>query len=80
MSIVSQPLEIIPSQFPYPVSHVPRTHVPAVHVGTECGKKVHGLEQVPQFIGSVARLASQPLNPLPSQSEYPDAQDSIAHR
>jgi hypothetical protein len=79
-TFVSHPLPINPSQSAQPASHAPRPQTPAVHApALECGCTGHVLPQAPQFIGSVAKLASHPLAAKLSQSPYPIVQPVKTH-
>src|SRR3954466_9796845 len=69
----SQPLKLTPSQFPKPALHEATTHALFAQPGTAFGR-LHALPQPPQFFGSDASSASQPLPAFPSQSAYPTAQ------
>jgi hypothetical protein len=60
---VSQPA-IIALQSPKPVAHVAVPQVPVAQTAPAPG---HALPQVPQFVGEMAVLVSQPLDALPSQ-------------
>jgi hypothetical protein len=59
----------MPLQKWYPVMHVP-PHTPAVHVAVPFITGGHAV-QVPQCERSFVRLASQPLDAMPSQSPNP---------
>ena len=63
---VSQPFDRRPSQFPYPPLHaIP--HCPPLHVAVPF-VPLHTVEHVPQRVGVVRRLTSQPFAGRPSQS------------
>ena len=66
LRLVSQPLAALPSQSPKPAVQV-TPHAPAAQVAVPLVAS-HALPQRPQFATVVARLVSQPLAGLPSQS------------
>ena len=64
---VSQPFSTVPSQFPYPTLHaIP--HSPLLHVAVPL-VPLHVVAHVPQRLGVVCRLTSQPL--AGSLSQFP---------
>jgi hypothetical protein len=69
-SVVSQPLSALPSQFPNPAAHAPRTQAPPVH-DPEALAYVHTVVHEPQCAGSVPKFASQPFANEPSQLPKP---------
>jgi len=70
---VSQPLLGTPSQFKKPPVQLPTRQTPPTQVAVAFGR-LHELPQNPQLFGSDARLVSQPLLVLLSQSIRPGAQ------
>ena len=68
----SQPLAALPSQLPKPAAQV-MPHAPAAHEGVPL-VALQALPQPPQWAGLVAKLVSQPLAALPSQSPKPALQ------
>ena len=75
---VSQPLPVIPSQFPQPAAHPPMEHAPAVQVEVAWAS-AHRVPQPPQLFGSSAVRTSQPLARSPSHSAEPVAHAPGAH-
>jgi hypothetical protein len=71
--LVSQPLLASLSQSPKPALQV-KPHAPAAQVLVLFGREGHTVPQAPQFAVSAARLVSQPLALLLSQSP-----NSVAH-
>ena len=69
---VSQPFATAPSQFPYPTAHV-IPQAPLVQVAVPF-VLLHVVAHVPQRLGVVCRLTSQPLTGSLSQFPYPVAQ------
>src|SRR5438093_109284 len=62
-AVLSHPLAGMPSQSKWPALQAAMEHAPPVHAGTALGSE-HALEHVPQWLGSVSRLLSQPSSPL----------------
>jgi hypothetical protein len=71
LSCVSQPLVLCPSQLPQPLLQVPRVHT-LLTQEAEAWAKEHTLVQLPQVCTLLVRLASQPLDTLPSQLPQPE--------
>jgi hypothetical protein len=73
---LSQPLEMLPSQSPYPVAHA-KVQVPALHAALVFGAPTpaHARPHAPQFVALPSRLTSQPLVALLSQSAKPAAHE-----
>jgi hypothetical protein len=67
--LTSQPLEIVPSQFEYPVLQLCSTHVPVAQLEVAFAR-LHVTPQAPQFV-LVFSEVSQPLTTLPSQLANP---------
>lgn len=70
VTFTSQPSRGLPLQFANPDAHT-SPHAPARHVAVEFGPKGHTVEQLPQWVGSEFRLASQPFDATPSQLAKP---------
>jgi hypothetical protein len=62
----SQPFVAIPSQLPKPALQV-KPQAPAVQVAAAFARAGQTFPHLPQWIGLVAKFASQPLAALPSQ-------------
>jgi hypothetical protein len=73
----SQPSDCVPLQSRKPVSQLPITHAPAEHASVEFGR-LQSVGQVPQWLGSVCRFASQPFATVPSQLANPVLQLEMA--
>ncbi len=67
--LVSQPFIALPSQLPKLFSQI-GAHDPPLHVGTALGR-VHFIPHMPQLLGSLASVASQPSAELPLQLPKP---------
>ena len=64
--LTSQPFVAIPSQLPKPALHV-KPQAPAEQVVVALARAGQTFPHLPQWIGLVAKFASQPLAALPSQ-------------
>jgi hypothetical protein len=73
VTTVSQPLLVLPSQFPQPLVHSPMLQTPPKH-SAAAFVKLHALAQRPQFCTSAVRFVSHPLAALPSQLPQPASQ------
>src|SRR5437773_9494023 len=74
----SHPLEAMASQSAKPLSQV-MLHEPALQFATECGPSGQARAQLPHALGLLARFASHPFFPSPSQSPKPGLHVSTAH-
>ena len=73
VTLVSQPLEVTPSQFENPALHDWITQPPVAHPATAFAR-LHTMPQVPQFNAFVLVLISQPSTVSPLQFPYPALQ------
>jgi len=72
--LVSQPLATLPSQLAKPGVQLATAQVPPVQAAVPLLMAPQAKPQVPQLLGSVAVLVSQPLAALPSQLAKPALQ------
>jgi hypothetical protein len=78
-TLVSQPLDAIPSQSAKPAAHAPMAHVPLIHIAVAFAKE-HRIPQPPQLFASAPRTSvSQPLAAIPSQLPLPAAHAPTTH-
>jgi hypothetical protein len=69
-TLTSHPVAAAPSQSVNPLLQT-NLHVADEHAGDALGREGHIAPHIPQFRASLAKSASQPLAPLPSQSPKP---------
>jgi hypothetical protein len=72
--LVSQPLEMLPSQLPQPALHA-MPHTPSVQLAEPLAVE-HTMPQPPQFVRLVFVFVSQPFAVLPSQSTMPPVHEA----
>lgn len=75
---VSQPSAAMPLQSMKPGLHVPTAQAPFAQVAVALGSE-HTRPQAPQFLGSAARLVSQPSAGFWLQSAKPELQVPMVH-
>ncbi len=66
-TLFSQPFMAMPSQLAKPALHEASVHVEATQLATPLGGFVQGLVQLPQWLTSVGRYVSQPVESMVPQ-------------